>query len=926
MKKNINRLLALLLIVLIGLLSVDTKQMTVNAFEERTEISQNETIEEAVNGEVVLDSAGKVEGEVKEDTNEEEILEGGSVEEQDAENQDEENVDIENQDTEDANVEARGEGEELEDSTEGTETQELETVNSKPSGAELVQEDSVNYEDTELNTEDTDARASTGRWFDLRNAFQSSGMLMSRDMSKSVKLDSSHYGAYYQYPERTRIRIGMRDVTYPRQTIMLTSKYSLDFKAKFVIEGSLGMGIGPDGLAFAFHREKNFQAVNTSGSLGVYYDPKYPSSNKPEGGLKNAFIFEVDPFYNSGGAFGDNMGSQRHMDVVETNGSGSYYQRLEYWVAPDGLFTKFTNPNSTQRTRFIITWSPQEQRLKIEFPDLNLSGFKNINSAVLNEYSRWDIPVYFSVAASLDTWNSLSHPVDIEITRIEYADLEPEISTKILNKDGTKEIKEALPGEIITVEHIFRNGNKNYQSDIKNKDVNFLSLDIVSSSNNSNIGLQTMNIKKWEHSIGGNPDRQAAFDVNNPLKVNFLSYNRPYIVRYQVKIPESIDKKENYGVTHQLKFKYLFGQQGMTQYYLEGELPILIRPNISSERPTADVDTVDEYEVYKVNVTNNANEIEKTKIMQQLWDKLYVQPAGQDKEQLIMGQDGKNVTVQVTYYLNGTQKTFKDIPNMIPKGSSISMCIKATDKSNPNLVCYYNRTIVFADHMSRNEQYVLYANNLPEMKETKLNTLTVEVFKKLVQTDSKAIGLKKNDDKTISSIGLTVNPMGEVYQNMMDMSGRDQPYEQEIAITESANTKVKPTLKVTSNTIGVDDGVNNPDGDTAYVIIPKNITLVDKKGSQDISGSAKVFIPDYETNKKFDVYVPKSIQIINKNNKKTININTSGGTEEGQERKIGTLNSAKKELTFNLSGNRDKTAQSGEVWNGKITFRVKAYR
>lgn len=887
MKKSMKRLLALLLIVLIGLLSVDTKQMTVNAFEERAEISQNETIEEAVNGEVVVDSEKKVEGEVTED--------------QDAENHDVGNVDIENQDKGDANVEVREEGKEL--------------------------EDSVNYEDTELNTEDTDGRASTDRWFDLRNAFQSSGMLMTRDMSKSVKLNSSHYGAYYQYPERTKIRIGTKDVTYPRQTIMLTSKYSLDFKSKFVIEGSLGMGIGPDGIAFAFHREKNFQAVNTSGSLGVYYDPKHSSSNKPEGGLKNAFIFEIDPFYNSGGVFGDNMGSKRHLDAVETNESGSYHRRLEYWVAPDTLFTKYPDPNSTQRTRFIITWSPQEQRLKIEFPDLNLSGFQNISSPVLNEYSRWDIPAYFSLSASLDMTDKLSHPADIQITRIEYADLEPEISTKILNKDGTKEIKEALPGEIITVEHMFRNGNKNHQSDIKNKDVNFLSLDIVNSSNNGKIGLQTMNIKKWEHSIGGKPDTQAAFDVNNPLKVNFLSYNRPYIVRYQVKIPESIDKKENYGVTHQLKFKYLYGQEGMTQRYMEGELPILIRPNISSERPTAGADTVDEYEIYKVNATNNANEIEKTKIMEQLWDKLYVQPAGKDKEQLVMEQDGKNVTVQVTYYLNGTQKTFQDIPNMIPKGSSISMCIKATDKSNPNLVCYYNRTIVFADHMSRNEQYVLYANNLSEMKETKLNTLTVEEFKKLVQTDSKAIGLKRNDDRTISTVALTVTQIGDTTNGKMDLDAKDQPHEQEISITESPNTKVKPTLKVTSNTIGVDNGVNNPDGNTAYVIIPKNITLVDKKGSQDISGNAKVFMANYTTNKKFDVFVPKTIQITNNKEKtKTININTSGGTEVGQERKIGTLNSMKKELAFNLSGNRDKTAQSGEVWNGKITFRVKAYR
>lgn len=887
MKKSMKRLLALLLIVLIGLLSVDTKQMTANAFEERAEISQNETIEEAVNGEVVVDSEEKVEGEVTED--------------QDAENHDVGNVDIENQDKGDANVEVREEGKEL--------------------------EDSVNYEDTELNTEDTDGRAGTGTYFDLRDAFRSSGMLMNRNMSKAEELDpNKHYGSYYLYPNNTRIKIGFKDVTFTRQTVMLTSKYNFDFKAKFEIEGRIGMGIAPDGIAFAFHTNKGFKAVNTSGSLGIYYDARYNTSNRPEGGLKNAFVFEIDTFFNKDLAFGDKV-AERHLEALETDGSGAYSKRLHYWKAPDTLFTKYNNPNSTQGTRFLITWLPAEQVMKIEFPDLNLSGFKKLDSAVLKDFSRFDREVYLSISTSLDMSQQLSQPIDIDIYRIEYTDLDPQISTKIFNKDGTREIAEAIPGETITVEHRFRNANTSYKSAINNKDVNFESLDIVNPDSTRKINLQTMNIQKWEYSIGGKPDTQTAFDKNNPLKVNFPSYNRDYIVRYQVKIPESLDEKENYGTTYQLKFRYLYGQKGMTQQYLEGNLPILLRPNIFSKRPNSGNNTVDDYEVYEVNVANNENEIDKTTIMTQLWEELYVQPAGYNEEKLTMNQDTSRVKVEAMYYLNGEPIDYKDIPAKLSKGNSISMRIKCTDKAKPKLICYYNRTIVFADHMSRNNQYVLYANNLPEMKETKLNTLSVEEFKKLVQTDSKAIGLKRNDDRTISTVALTVTQIGDTTNGKMDLDAKDQPHEQEISITESPNTKVKPTLKVTSNTIGVDNGVNNPDGNTAYVIIPKNITLVDKKGSQDISGNAKVFMANYTTNKKFDVFVPKTIQITNNKDKtKTININTSGGTEVGQERKIGTLNSMEKELAFNLSGNRDKTAQSGEVWNGKITFRVKAYR
>ncbi|MBS6210405.1 MAG: hypothetical protein KH359_11715 [Clostridiales bacterium] len=924
MKKNIKRLIALTLVVLMGVLTVDTGGMTANASKERTEISENEIIKQSAKGEEVLDLEGKVEGEVTEDTNEEEKLEGESIQNQDTEdaNQEEklENKSVQNQDTEDGDVEVGEEDERLETSIERKET-----LDSESNSGEEVQEDPVNYEEEESATVQTDVRVINGEIFDMRNAFQSSGTLMNQNMTNKRPIVASDAGSYFQF-YKDRLRLGQQDVGYKRQTIMLTSKYDLDFNAKFEIEGSIAMGIGPDGVAFAFHTDKDFKSVNTSGSLGVYYDQRADSAKDPAGGLKNAFIFEIDSFYNAGGLFGDQK-QERHIEALETDGNGSYWNRLEYWRAPDALFTKYNgNSSSTVGTKFKITWQPVEQTMKIEFPEIGLSGFKNISSSVLRKFKLHDSKVYFSVSASLAMGDAYSHPIDINISKIKYTDLEPVISTKVYNENGTKEITEAIPGETITVEHKFKNGNLNYKSSIDNKDVNFEALYVRNTKNSSITNLEVKNIKKWTHSIEGNPDTQSAFDKNNPLKVNFPSNNREYIVRYQVKLPETLDHKDNYGIKHELTFRYLYGQVGMTQKYLTGELPILIRPNISSKRPNAANDTVDEYEVYKINVANNVNEIDKATVMSQLWEQLYVQPAGFDEEKLTMNQDTNRVKIEVIYYLNGQLIDYNNIPAKIPKGSSLSMRIKGTDKGNTNLVCYYNRTIVFADYMSRNNQYVLYANNLPEMKETKLNTLTVDKFKNLVKTESKAIGLKRNDDGTINTATITVAQNGHTANGKMDLDAKDQPHEQEISITESPDTKVKPTLKVTSNTIGVDNGVNNPDGDTAYVIIPKNITLVDKKGSQDISGSAKVFMADYETNKKFDVYVPKSIQITNKDNKKTININTSGGTEESQERKIGTLNSAQKELTFNLSGNRDKTAQSGEVWNGKITFRIEAYR
>lgn len=408
----------------------------------------------------------------------------------------------------------------------------------------------------------------------LVNQFNLSGVKANRENTVFERIDSS----YYQVNPQNKLIIGKNDTTYVRQSIALTSKYSIDFNKNFKISGQVNISSLPEGFAIGFHTNPNYINRNTGGSLGVYKDNGDLSSKNQ--GISNGIVLEVDNFNNS--ALGDDYKNYpigengKHLGINYTDDIGQITNvKNEYNIS--NIFDK--------NVAFNIIWDASTNIIRFDIGSETISAEVKSKADLLKKSE-----VYCTISTVLclkdDRYNDKNV---LSFDSFKYSNIDPSISTMIKSKEDGY----INAGETISIIHEIKNKKQTVQLEDK------LHLGKIKINNTGN-DLEISNVK-----LGTSLDaleKGGIFDKNHPLKVIYPENSKSFYVQYDIRVP---DLEEN-GEAKQLNYEILLGQEGMSQVITKGNL--LIKTDPSFVKPSVDIDLKGNFYVSSWKGSVNSND------------------------------------------------------------------------------------------------------------------------------------------------------------------------------------------------------------------------------------------------------------------------------------------------------------------------------
>lgn len=724
----------------------------------------------------------------------------------------------------------------------------------------------VGYNETPLSLENTSVN--------LEEMFDFSGTLSESEGKNQIDMTDSYYTL-----NNNSLILGKLDPIKINQTIFLKSKYKLDFNRDFEVSGKVKYGAGIDGFTVSFHNDGSYSSKNVAGSLGVYKDTTYPWASSK--GLANAVVLEIDTYDNKG-IYGDTTGN-KHVAITETDSDGVVKNK-----------TYKNKDNSEDINKFIdiyIKWNSKKNEMEFNYGKEQV--VKNDFSNISNLKSKG---AYISFSTAIYDGKS---KVEYVFNDIKYTDIQPKITTTV---NGAKK-SHAIPGETVTVTHEI----KNEKSTVELKDILNLSKMQIDNSGND---LTVSNIKMGTD-LSSLQSYDGTFDKDNPLPVKYPANSGRYYVQYNVAIPDL----KNYGSINQLNYQVLLGQKGMTQINSEGSLDIRNKPSLVS-KINGEVKTG--FDVLNINSANSE------RMKSELWKELYAKTAIGSETKLVAEEknpSNSDLTVGWEYYVDSIKQ--EEFPVNIEKGKIYSISIRVTDSNDDRLTNTFKRYIVVSDNVETDGSNYLFANDLPDISETKLSTLNIEAFKKYVTDESKLVAIKIDNNGQATKLSTEINTSGWI--NGFDYA--DKEVGTHIIEVSIPNTTVKCNVNQTvlENTWSYDTPDRTEEnGASGYIVIPKSIELENGSGrdKDKIVANEKIFFANYETEKSYFVYTDKQFKIRNKENGSEVEVTTSGnGNYDGIYETIGRLDLDRNELAFKLSASNSEVNKAKGRWEGNMTFR-----
>lgn len=733
---------------------------------------------------------------------------------------------------------------------------------------------------------------SVSEFVDLENQFNLSGVRSDYEGTNYTSLDHSYFSV-----DGNTLRIGKYDTTNIRQSIALTSRYKVDFKRNFEINGEINLSSLPDGFAIGFHTNGNYTNRNAGGSLGVYSEPGYYHAESR--GIPNGIVIEVDTFNNAGDPniirrpFGDDAENYpgtvngKHIAVNYTDDNGKVVGTLNKYNISN-IFDQYQN--------FKLSWNVETNIIEFTIGRESIRAEVGNKAELLKQSN-----VYYTIGTVLALKEGRYNDKNIiKLNNFKYTDVEPSIKTIDIKsvKDGY-----AIPEEKITVTHEIKN---NKQSVAEITDV--LTLEKMKVDNSGN-DLQISNVKAGTDLSRLEP---KTFDKNNPLQVKYMPNKASYYVQYDVTIPNL----KNYGNTNQLNYQVLLGEQGMTQISLEGSFEIRNKPSLKKG----------EKEIYDVvHVTNSETTKDK------LWSNLKAKTAKGSENRLVTEQTSAgDVNVDWNYYEDFSR--VNNLPSEIEKGKVYSVYVIVTDKNDTRLSNKIQVYAVVSDNMETDGEYYVFGNDSQPILETKLSTLTDQQFKEYVKetTKAKAFKITKSNgncymkDADVSTEGW-LDSAREPYKVPGD-------HQIDAYVKERDSVKVSLKQKVTENTWSYEeDKLPTDNGASGFIVIPKAVNMESGTGNDEnkIVGKGKIYFADYSAkDAKYNISVDKTFDISNtKDRQNKVSVITSDpeniAVNNGEKIKfqnIGKGYSKENPLEIDFKASRTKIDKEKGRWDGKVTF------
>ena len=447
-------------------------------------------------------------------------------------------------------------------------------------------------EKKEIST--TSVKAGSSESVNLENSFNFSGQKSDYDGNRYSTIDTSYYNI-----SGNTVSLGKYDTTNVRQSIALTSKYSIDFNRDFEIAGEANISSLADGFAVGFHTNPSYVNKNAGGSLGVYYEPEYPHATNV--GIPNGIVVEVDTWNNHSGInkypFGDDpvsfpVGSgDKHLGINATDSNGKVYADRAMKHNISSIFNKMQP--------FSIKWDSNNEIIQFNI------GSETIKSSPRNSHILKNSKVYYTIGSVLCLESGrYTEKNTIKLNSFKYLDFDSNISTSAKVESGKDH---AIPGEKVTITHEIWNGK---QSSEEIKDVlNLKNIKIDGTGSN----LEISNIKRGTDLNNLTPvSTSTKFDSNNPLAVKYPANKGKYYVQYDVSIPEL----EKYGNLSKLNCEVLLGQKGMSQISSSKTIDIKNKPALYTKKNSSQITNSD---IVKV---SSPTEVTKELIWSELYSKV----------------------------------------------------------------------------------------------------------------------------------------------------------------------------------------------------------------------------------------------------------------------------------------------------------------
>lgn len=729
-----------------------------------------------------------------------------------------------------------------------------------------------------------------------------------------------HKNYYLMYKsDNAGFRMGNeKDKVEPFQTMVLTSKYTIDYnrsfemKGYYVMPGNRGtVKAAPEGMAIALHNEKNidsYTGLNGGGSLGIYGEYGDGTNGKYVQ-LKDAVVAEIDTYDNANGNYGD-KGKLQDGSHISINETDSFSQVKE---TTSNYNVKVLGGNAQY---FTIKWDAVNNKMTLSIEAMN-SSFSKYNGTV-ERYITLELanklkasPGYYSIAAGInqsyiDENNSYDQgDLDVQMEIFKYTDVEPQITTHVSAQNH------AIPNEVVTVRHEIWN---NKIANVAVKDVLNLK-DMKIDGKGNDLAISNIRVGTNENNLTPVPSG-TKFDSNNPLEVTYPANKGKYYVEYDVTIP----KLENYGELSKLNYGVLLGSKGMSQVESSGSINIRNKPAVYTKKGGSITSKSD---VVKVSgVADVTREL--------FWKDLFAKVAGNEEKLLqeVNSYSDKNVTWE--YYVNGVKS--ESFPDNIREGDLCSMKVIVTDKLDSRLSNEFTRFIIIGAN-SGQDGYYINAEDLKPISETKLATMTTDEFKEYVKRESKVKAFKIDvNNGTVEDKDVEIDTTGWLN------SGGTHAYKLpgistiQIHVTEKPDVIININQEVTDNTWSYDtDDRTEANGASGYIVIPKYINMESGSGVDEgkLVAESEIFFANYPsaTNVSYGISVEKQFDLIktdDSSSKVPVTSSSDNGQDIGNNKlyigKIDNQNKKGKGLNVKFTATREEVDKRKGRWSGKVTF------
>ncbi len=839
-------------------------------------------------------------------------------------------VDISKIKTVENEVNTKDESEEIkEDSNVKVDTNKNDAVNSISEDENTVSDNNVE----EISNENIDNKITSesglgNEYIDLKDEFNLTGTKQLRDGTGFLRpIDNRYYSI-----NENSVVLGNEDrKNWTRQTIVLTSKYSVDFNRSFKIKGRASLSSSPEGFAIGFHNDKDYISKNTGGSMGIYYSED-DGSTSLNPGLNRAVVVEVDNFENS--TFGDNGQHSigHHIAVNITGAKGEVINFARKNIGND-CFGKLID--------FEVDWFGSENKLKFNFGG-NIIEYTYAQD-VANKLK--SAPGYYSIATGIN-YEYASGNNTIILDSFKYTDVDPKIEVYAriydsgMTPDGyvdtdsiysTAELKDRDlskylgTGQTLNIKLAFNNAKQS-----NGEFIDYFKLEKLQIGNRQlDIVQGSISFQESDGDVIAKPD--LVFDRNNSIQIKYPANKGVFNVYMKVRLPDDLRLNINdYDpkVLPYLQLGFLLGQKGMSQQGISRNVAVATAPitegftwaldvgSSPAESPSAGTD-FDKEKLARVQLYDEIVTGEKRSLS------IAIKEGTVDLKHLqhYYFDDNKDMFVPITpeEFVNSSQTT-KGETGLYAYEFSVSdkRRSKVTDTELVSNKAVGRYTLNANEKGSGKNSFILTNANEITLSETEISTIgNTEDFKNYLIKKLSIKGYEDNGDLNVKKANIDID-----FKNLDIANPKPGNY----PVTVNAFNADKSSYSNKNITIKVTEI-----DASGYIVIPKYVNMESGSGvdKDKLVAESEIFFANYPsaTNVSYGVSVEKQFNLIKTDDSSSIvpvtSASNSGQDVGNNKLYIGIINNQNTKgngLNVKFTAPREVVDRSKGKWSGNVTF------